>query len=57
MTTIEYMERQAKKHRLNYDREKRRNAHEDELRNIRAKIAHYETAIAALKKAGDGKCA
>lgn len=50
MTTLEYMERQAKKHRINYDREAARGVPEEMLRNIQAKIGHYEAAVRALKE-------
>lgn len=49
MTTLEYMERQVKKHRINYEREAARGVPEEMLRNIQAKIGHYEAAVRALK--------
>lgn len=50
MTALEYMERQIVKHKLSHDREFSRGASEEVLENIRAKIAHYETAAEALRK-------
>lgn len=49
MSALEYMEKQLKKHRSNFDREFFRGASEDVLRNICLKIGYYETAVAALK--------
>lgn len=53
MTALEYMERQASKHRYNFDREAARGALEEQLNNIRAKIGYYEAAVKALRKVGD----
>lgn len=50
MTTLEYMERQIKKHKSTYSRESERNVPEEQLRNIEQKITHYEEAIEALKR-------
>jgi hypothetical protein len=50
MTTLEYMEKQVKKHRINYEREAARNAPEDALLHIREKIGHYEAAVQAFSK-------
>ena len=50
MTTLEYMQRQVVKHRLNHDREFARNAPEEVLANIREKIKHYSAAVEALTK-------
>ena len=49
MTAIEYMTKQLKKHRLNYEREKKRGVPEEMLRNIEAKIGYYSEAVEALK--------
>lgn len=54
MTTIEYMEKQIKKHRLNIERAKKRNATIDEIESIRRKIFYYTEAVTALK-GGEGK--
>ena len=50
MTTLEYMQRQIVKHKLNHDREFARNAPEEVLANIRAKISHYTAAVEALEE-------
>lgn len=55
MTSLEYMERQVVKHRLNHDREFARGVPEEVLTNIRRKIRYYEDAVEALRKVGDGK--
>ena len=52
MTTLEYMERQVKKHQINYERETARHVPEEMLHNIQAKINHYQAAVEALKKVG-----
>ena len=52
MTALEYMERQVRKHRQNFLREYDRNAPEEVLANIRAKISYYEAAVEALLKEG-----
>ena len=49
MTAIEYMEKQLKKHRLDYERETARGVPEEILHNIENKIGYYEAAIKALK--------
>lgn len=57
MTTLEYMERQAMKHRQNFLRERDRGASEEVLYNISEKIRHYDAAVGALlarKESGDG---
>lgn len=55
MTALEYMEKQAQKHRINYNREVLRGVSEEMLQNIMAKISHYEAAAEALEKvASDG---
>ena len=54
MTTLEYMEKQLKKHRLNYERELYRGVSEEMLYNIALKISHYKAAVEALRKVGDG---
>ena len=50
MTALEYMEKQAQKHRINYNREVLRGVPEEMLQNIMAKISHYEAAVEALEK-------
>lgn len=49
MTALEYMQKQFKKHELNYEREANRGVPEAMLANIKAKIGYYEAAINALK--------
>lgn len=48
MTTLEYMERQLAKHKLNYHRGVDIGAPKNQLDNIAAKIEHYQTAVNAL---------
>lgn len=50
MTALEYMEKQLRKHQLNYERESARGVSEKMLDDIRAKIGYYEAAVEALKK-------
>lgn len=50
MTPLEYMERCARKHCLNFARETDRGAPQEVLENIRLKIGYYEAAVAALKE-------
>ena len=52
MTTLEYMEKQVAKHRLNFNREWERGAPNEMLQNITEKIHHYEAAVEALRKEG-----
>ena len=49
MTALEYMEKQVKKHTMNFEREFARNAPEEVLCNIALKINYYEEAVEALK--------
>ena len=58
MTTLEYMEKQLQKHRLNYERESARGVPADMMYNILMKIHYYEEAVNALKmvKKEDEKC-
>ena len=52
MTTLEYMEKQVNKHRINYNREVLRGVPDEMLQNIQKKIGYYEEAVEALKKVG-----
>ena len=52
MTVLEYMEKQVKKHQLNFCKEFERRAPLEVLNNIRLKISHYEAAVEALKEKG-----
>ena len=54
MTALEYMEKKVNNHKLTYIRECARKAPEAQLENIRKKIGHYEAAVEALRKVGDG---
>ena len=49
MTALEYMEKQLKKHRLNYDRELLRGLSEEMRYNIALKISYYKAAVEALR--------
>jgi hypothetical protein len=49
MTALEYMEKQAQRHRLNYDMESARGVPKEQLDNIKAKISYYEQAVEALR--------
>ena len=49
MTALEYMEKQVRKHRQNFLQQYDRNAPDEVLANIRAKIRFYEEAAEALK--------
>lgn len=53
MTALDYMERQAQKHRLNFDREFAREVPEEMLENIRKKIGYYEAAVEALREVAE----
>lgn len=53
MTTLEYMERQVARHRINFEKEGMRGAPMEVLNNIQEKIRHYEAAVAALRKDGN----
>lgn len=50
MTALEYMERQAQSHRINYNRQVLRGAPEKDLESIKEKIGYYKEAVEALKK-------
>ena len=49
MTALEYMERQAHKCQMNYERELLRGAPKSDLLNIATKYAHYTKAVEALR--------
>ena len=53
MTALEYMERQVKKHLLNYDRELERGVPEEMLTNIALKTGYYMAAAEALRNFDD----
>lgn len=50
MTALEYMEKQAARHRRNYEKETARGCPADMLYRILMKIHYYEAAVEALKK-------
>lgn len=50
MTTLEFMGKQLMKHRADYERESKRGASEEILRNIDEKIYHYQTVILLLNE-------
>lgn len=52
MTPLEYMEKQAAKHRRNLEREASRDVPTDMVYAILAKVHYYEAAVEALKKEG-----
>ena len=49
MTTLEYMEKQLEKCKLNYQRESERGATEEVLVNISKKIDYYAEVVEVLK--------
>ena len=53
MTALEYMEKQVRKYRQNFLQQYDRNAPEEVLANIKAKIGYYEEAIEALRERKD----
>lgn len=53
MTALEYMEKQAAKHRRNYEFRSVGGTPEKMLNDILAKIHCYEAAVEALKKEGN----
>ena len=54
MTALEYMEQQLRKHQDNFYREFKRGVPHKMLYDILAKISHYEMAVEALRKVGNG---
>ena len=56
MTALEYMEKQVRKQRENFLQEYDRNAPDEVLANIRAKIRYYEEAVEALRERKDNAC-
>lgn len=58
MTALEYMEKQLRKHRMNYERELNRGVPEDMLFNIALKCGYYKAAADALRerKDNENKC-
>ena len=50
MSALEYMKKQLKKHRDNYERRLFRGASEEELYNIALKATYYKEAVEAIKQ-------
>ncbi len=48
MTTLEYMEKQLNKHKLNLKKEQERKAPQEVIDNISKKIGYYGEAVEAL---------
>ena len=49
MTAIEYMEKQLSKHKMNLEREQKRNVSQEMIDNIKKKIIYYQEACIALR--------
>ena len=49
MTTLEFMEKELGKHKLNLERQTDRNAPIEDVENIKIKISHYEKVCELLK--------
>lgn len=52
MTTLEFMERELRKCKINLEHQISRNAPADDIENIKSKISHYEE-VCNLLKGGD----
>lgn len=50
MTALEYMQKQAKKCRINLENANKSGVPEEQINNIKKKISYYEAAVDALKK-------
>jgi hypothetical protein len=50
MTTLEYMQKQLRKHKLSCERAIERKAPEQDILNLNEKISHYEYVCELLKK-------
>lgn len=56
MTTLEFMEKELRKHKLDLKRQTDRNAPIKDVENIKIKISHYEKVCELLKGGeADGK--
>lgn len=53
MTALDYMEKQIRKHRIDFEKEGKRGVPVEMLNNIQFKIRCYEAAVEALKKDGE----
>lgn len=49
MTTLEYMEQQLEKHKVNLHRAIAKKSSDEEINNIKKKIGYYAEAVEALK--------
>lgn len=49
MTTLEFMEKELRKHKLDLKRQTDRNAPIGDIENIKIKISHYEKVCELLK--------
>lgn len=49
MTTLEYMERQLSKHKMNYQRAFDNGSPQNQLDNIADKIRYYQDAVDAIR--------
>ena len=49
MTTLEFMEKELGKHKLNFERQTDRNTPIKNVENIKIKISHYEKVCELLK--------
>lgn len=52
MNTLEYMQQQLEKHKLNLNRAMTKKSSDEEINNIKKKIGYYAEAVAALKEKG-----
>lgn len=50
MTTLEFMEKQLKKHRLSLAIQEHRKSQEEAINNIKTKIFHYEKVCGILRR-------
>ena len=50
MTTLEFMDRELKRCKINLAKQEARNAPTGDMENIKIKIAHYEKVCEVLRK-------
>ena len=50
MTTLEYMEKELKRHKLNLEREIQRNVPAEQIENIKKKVGYYTEVCEALRE-------
>ena len=53
MTTLEFMEKELKKHKVNLQMADDRNAPDDQIENIKIKIRHYTKVCTMLKEGAE----